>query len=421
MNLGVSQLDITPDHPLDLSGFAARTQPSTGVLDPIYLKCLYLEDGNEKLLWLHADLVAFAPDFVRAFRFWTRDVLGINAANVLLSATHTHSAPATISLTGCGQMNPHFIRDLFTNCQLVSKAAISRTQPCNLTIARTQLNLAVDRRKKPSAHVDPTLYLLAFTNHDNQTLAAVVNYAMHPVSLGHVNRQISADWCGAAASELTQLLSGRPITLITNGPAGNINPPGESVPPETVHAYGHAIARAAYKALLVTRSSSPCEPRLTILHQSLPIELDTLTEPEIDNLVNHHLSTIQENWIWAKPFRQALENWRTSRKRDLAAGLHSLDIELQLIKLGPLNIITVNGEMFSRFNQILRDKTRARDLFTVAYANEAFGYIPTNEAYDEGGYEVETAHFFYNSFRPKRGNLELLANRAAEMILQNDQ
>jgi len=419
MNLGVAQLDITPDHPVELSGFAARTQPSTGVLDPIYLKCLYLEDGDEKLLWLHADLVAFAPEFVRTFRFWARDVLGINAGNVLLSATHTHSAPATISLKGCGQIDETYLRDLFINCQLVSKAAVSRTQPCRLSIARSQLNLAVDRRKKPTAHVDPTLYALAFTDAERKHLATVVNYAMHPVALGHVNRQISADWCGAAASELTNLLPNRPITLITNGPAGNINPPAESVPPDQVYSYGQTIARAAHTSL-VTRASSPCEtrPQLRVLSQSIPIDLDTMNESEIDRLIDHHLSTIKDDWIWAKPFREALEHWRTSRKRDLAEGVRTLDIQLQLIQLGPLNILTVNGEMFSRFNQIVRDKTPGIDLFTIAYANEAFGYIPTNEAYAEGGYEVETAHFFYNSFRPKAGALELLSDRAAEMILQ---
>jgi hypothetical protein len=71
--------------------------------------------------------------------------------------------------------------------------------------------------------------------------------------------------------------------------------------------------------------------------------------------------------------------------------------------------------MFSRFTALVREKVNV-PMFTVAYANAAFGYIGTEAAYDEGGYEVETAHFFYNSFRPKRGALEMLADRAAGMV-----
>ena len=59
-------------------------------------------------------------------------------------------------------------------------------------------------------------------------------------------------------------------------------------------------------------------------------------------------------------------------------------------------------------------------LFVAGYANAAFGYIPTREAYAEGGYEVDAAHFFYNSFRPLPGGLEMIAQRAAELVLSID-
>ena len=34
------------------------------------------------------------------------------------------------------------------------------------------------------------------------------------------------------------------------------------------------------------------------------------------------------------------------------------------------------------------------------------------------GYEVETAHFFYSSFRPKIGGLEMLCTHAARLVDQ---
>ena len=90
-------------------------------------------------------------------------------------------------------------------------------------------------------------------------------------------------------------------------------------------------------------------------------------------------------------------------------------IDLLAVGIGSIKMLAVNGEMFSRFTDLLRQKTAER-LFVVAYANAAFGYIPTREAYAEGGYEVDTAHFFYNSFRPQPGALERLCERAAQQL-----
>ena len=53
-----------------------------------------------------------------------------------------------------------------------------------------------------------------------KVLSALLNYPMHPVSLGHVNRMVSADWCGAAATEISQMLPGHPITLVNNRSIG---------------------------------------------------------------------------------------------------------------------------------------------------------------------------------------------------------
>ena len=58
MIVGTSQIGITPQPGIELAGFAIRPQPSTSVLDRLSVRGLYLEDGPERLLWLHADLIA---------------------------------------------------------------------------------------------------------------------------------------------------------------------------------------------------------------------------------------------------------------------------------------------------------------------------------------------------------------------------
>jgi len=101
LRVGAAQIDITPDGPIELSGFAARTQPSDGVLDRLFAKSLYLEDETgQRFIWLHADLIAFHQPFVKEFRAWAADQLHIPPANVLLSTTHPAKVAAIAARHG---------------------------------------------------------------------------------------------------------------------------------------------------------------------------------------------------------------------------------------------------------------------------------------------------------------------------------
>src|SRR5437868_12430122 len=98
MLMGKSRIEITLYPGVELSGFAARTQPSIGVLDPLFAKALYLAEAGERLLWIHCDLVGFDRQIVLGFRRWARETLGLRETQVMLSATHTHSGPCTIRI-----------------------------------------------------------------------------------------------------------------------------------------------------------------------------------------------------------------------------------------------------------------------------------------------------------------------------------
>ena len=196
--------------------------------------------------------------------------------------------------------------------------------------------------------------------------------------------------------------------MITNGACGNLNPPARPVSPEECEAYGRRIADAIADKLAMAR---PSEASLRIATDHIALLLESLSPEQIDSIVAARINEF-ENTDWSKTFRQALMTWRDTQK---AHGATSIDIELFAIDLGPIVILAISGELFSRFTAILRQRI-AKPLFVVGYANAVFGYIPTAEAYDEGGYEVDQAHFFYNSFRPRKGGLEMLADRAVALI-----
>jgi len=58
----------------------------------------------------------------------------------------------------------------------------------------------------------------------------------------------------------------------------------------------------------------------------------------------------------------------------------------------------------------------ARPLQLVGFANGDIGYLPTRQAYKEGGYETESAFVFYDSFRPAVGAFEDVRDRIVRLI-----
>lgn len=415
MHIGVSQIDITPQPGVELSGFAARVQPSTKVLDPLFARAFYLAEGKEKLLWLHCDVIGFDRDFVHAFRRWAGQALGLHEAQVMLSATHTHSGPCTIHLQEAGAYDGAYLEFLHGRLQEAAKAALAFTEPVALVSVQGRLELAVDRRKAATAHTDPRVIALGFKRPDATFAGVIVNYAMHPVALGPTNRCISADMPGQAAAALTAELPGRPVVFVTNGACGNLNPPAENVPFAQVKAWGRQIAEAVLP--LLQSGAAESAPRLQLAARILELPLDALDAQGINAFAEKASKDAKSLAEWGDKYRRVVEHWRSSMIADLQAGRsHShRQAELFAVALDDAIFLGANAEVFSEFTDWLRRHTGKR-ICLVGYANGDIGYLPTRAAFAEGGYEVEVAHLFYGGFRPQPGSLELLADEASRLL-----
>ncbi len=414
MILGTSQIEITPKPGVELSGFAARTQPSTGVLDPLFAKALYLACDNSDLLWIHCDLIGFDRGVVQAFRRWAKAELGLKEAHVMLSATHTHAGPCTIHLREAGEYDAAYAEFLMVRLREAARAAVKRAEPCELISVEGRLNLAVDRRKTASAHTDPRVAALGFRRGDGTFAAAVVNYAVHPVALGPTNRLISADMSGQAAVALAQELGGNPVVLITNGACANLNPPAENVPFAQVQQWGAQIADAVGR--LLQQAKSPEKPRLKIAARVVPLPLDVLDADGINRFADKALLDAEPLAQWGDKYRRVVEYWRTTLlKNGREHGNAHHEAELFGVRLNGVMLVGANAEVFSEFTDMLRRESD-RKIYLIGYANGDVGYLPTRAAYAEGGYEVEVAHMFYGGFRPQPGGLELLAAAAMDLV-----
>ena len=90
--------------------------------------------------------------------------------------------------------------------------------------------------------------------------------------------------------------------------------------------------------------------------------------------------------------RSTQANWQADMGRSYA-GKTTVDWELQCIRVGALAFLSCQGEPFLEISQsIVKDSPFPHTLFS-GYSNGAFGYLPTRQAFEEGGYEIEASPF----------------------------
>jgi hypothetical protein len=415
MILGAAQIEITPRLGGELSGFAARVQPSLGVLDPLFAKAVYLMEGDQQLLWVHCDLIGFDLEIVNVFRSWANKRFGLSSGAVMLSATHTHSGPCTIRLQEAGNYDAAYVQFLQTRLRVVAEQAFARTENCEPVNIEGQIDLAVDRRQTASPHTDSCVGAIGFKRGDGSFNSVIVNYAMHPVALGAGNRHISADVPGQTALALAAQLPGNPIVLVTNGACANLNPPAENVSPHQIADWGKQIADSIAGRL--QRTVLPAKFSLHVFSHTVPLPLDTLDVDGINAFAEKALQDRKSLAEWSDKYCRVVEHWRDSLIADAQTGrrVSHRDGELFGVCLGDLLFLGVNAEVFSEFTAWLRKRIDKR-IYLVGYANGDVGYLSSRSAYAEGGYEVDTAHLFYGGFRFKPGSLEVLLEGAQSII-----
>src|SRR5690242_11539574 len=162
MRAGSSQIKITPEAGIELSGYVVRAQPSVGVVDDLFACALFLEEAGERLLWLHVDLLRLPPVTVARVRHAVAADLGLAERQIVLSATHTHAGPATTRLRCCGQVDPAYVAQLEGSLCEAARQAAARRETAGLSVAEGRAEVGVDRRRPTgNSHTDHRLPVLA--------------------------------------------------------------------------------------------------------------------------------------------------------------------------------------------------------------------------------------------------------------------
>jgi hypothetical protein len=365
-------------------------------------------------LWLNADVLAVEDVLVAEIRREVHRELGIPGYCVLVSATHSHSGPPTVHLTGCGEYNAAYVEWFKQRLLQAAREAIAAPEPCGLVVAQGTCDLAVDRHRSAGPHADRRVAAVGWRRSDGTFKAALLNYGMHAVCL--CTREISADWPGEAARILSQELPGGPTILAFSGACGNTNPPAVGVTPQQMRDWGRQVAHSVLPQLHGAAVISDRRPLLQTAFAEVFLPRENWTDDEILQHAAKCLADPAGRREFGNIFSLAVETWRKTMIGQREHGMTALPpASLAVVALGPVVLVTVNAEVFSQFNDLIAPGG-GRSGYAIGCTNGMLGYLPTAEAYDEGGYEVLWSMFFYNHPRLARGSLERLAEHARRLM-----
>ncbi len=372
----------------------------------------------------------------------------------MICATHTHSGPQfNIYATPRNDSGPVDFspdRDLEWERALpgkIARAVIeanSRLRPAKIRAGGGRFGLGTNRRlmradgsiqlaPNYAGVADTELKALAVyeAKRDADPIAFLLNYPSHGVVLCEDNLLYSRDWPGFAADAIESLMNEhRPdkpsITLFAQGATGNIDPARRGTFEIAADA-GLGAARVAIDALsrevtvagtpLITRRV-PIRMKLRDLSSKLAIAQANVqqTEAALNNhagVGGYQLKRLTDQHQRSLDELAALRALDDANKRDKRVDHTSAELltHTTIVALGDIGFVGIPGELFAELGLAIKSNPYFRHTFVLGYCNDLVGYIPTREAYEFGGYEVETS-------RVAQGSGELLTHEALANMFQ---
>jgi neutral ceramidase len=412
---GASAVDITPLDPQFLFGYVHTERISEGVHDPLLSSALFLEDGRKQVLFVANDVIFVSKETARRARQRIHALTGTPEESILISATHTHSGPVTVDYLSSEsdptvpKASPEYLQRLEDGIVAAAEAACQNARPAEVGLGLANGNGLGTNRRDPSGPADPQVpVFLARDARSRELIACMLVVSMHPTVLHEDSRLVSGDFPGMTRKFLQEniLGAGCPV-LYHTGPAGNQSPRHVTLANtfDEAERLGERLGRAVAQALpgieyisaldlgsdmrlvdLPRKAFPPLEQAQVMLHEAVE-KLERLRK---GGASRREVRTAEVDWFGAEETVALSRAQLEGRLKEFAR--RCMPAEVQVLKVGKWSFVGWPGEVFVEY--ALEVKRRCPDTFVISLANgELQGYIVTEEAAREGGYEASNGLF----------------------------
>lgn len=443
LQAGTGLADITPQEwPLGLVG-SFNQRLADAAHDPLHARSLVLSDGETTIAMVVVDNCLINRETLDEAKAIASEKTGIPTEHMLVSATHTHSAPSMhitdegtpgaayrkLGIEGIAQsiIDAHaalqgaeagwgdsLLPDEVFNRRWFLKPGTMPANPFGETTDLVKMNPGSGPHLiSPAGPIDPEVSILSVRDAEGKPLCVYANYPLHYV--GAVpGGEVSADYFGEFARligvRLRRDANSGFLGILSNGTSGDINninfrdgrPPRE--PFEQIRIVAGKVADAAYYAYQDTSHRS--DLKLDMRERIVPLNV---RKPDEDLLkrAEKYLATEGEQ---EKELPRLAKDY-ARRIQSLAEGPDVFEVKIQAIRIGDLAICTMPFEVFAEIGLELKSESPFKDTFVVELANGAYGYLPTREQHEFGGYET-----WLSTNRVQKDASEILVRHLKNML-----
>lgn len=429
--VGFARVDITPPLGVPMAGYTFLRKASA-IKDRLELNALAVSDGPNTAVVLSADLLDLQDnELALVMRKRIALAAGVPVEAVYFHCTHTHLSPAFGKADPNGETSfdgdPAYCESLMRKACEAARDAVLDLAPATIAVGRAEAKrISFIRRfrmkdgsirtnpgvnnpdiAEPIGCVDETAGVVRFNRVGRDTVV-VVNFGTHPDTVG--GSEISADWPGFARHFAEKALEGVKC-IFFNGALGDVNhvcvdpKPGEDEGlardfDDVDRGYEHARHMGRVIAGAVMSVYGKCAPvkagkvSYAVKEVSIP---SNRPKPEDLPLARTYSQLHAEGRDDEIPF-EGMELTtvvaEAGRILRLEHGPDVFSMPLSFVRVGDaVAFAGIPGEPFTEIGQRIKAESAAALTIVSCITNGYYGYFPTPNAYDEGGYEAKASIF----------------------------
>jgi putative membrane-bound dehydrogenase-like protein len=409
---GAARVDIGPE------GFPVRVnamfteRSADRVEDPLFAKALALDDGRERIVVCVVDTCMIPRNLIDQAKLLTHRATGLPLDRMLVSATHTHSAPSAMGCLG-SRVDPRYATTLPPKIARAMIHAIERLQPARVGWGQVDdwehtFNRRWVRRPDrvfadpfgvpnvrahmhpghespdavgPSGPVDPELSILAVQAIDGRPLALLANYSMHYYG----SPLLSSDYYGRFAGYLGAMLDADDefVAIMSQGTSGDLMWMDYGAPRKDTGYDTYAREIAEKVTTLVNNLEWQDAAPLRMAQRTLALSY-RVPSPERLAWSKEKVAELEGRLPQSQSEIYALESVYLHEKQ------HT-ELVLQALRIGDLGITALPNEVYALTGLKLKEQSPFASTFNIELANGAEGYIPPPEQHALGGYTTWAA------------------------------
>lgn len=343
--------NVTPDPLLPISGGVGPTNPVNRKIGKLTVRALTVENNGVRVTICSTDFLGFPGVLCDKVRQRVRDV---PPENILIGATHNHSAPDCYGFpdrNGKTTADLHYLNSVCEQLADAINETVKKLQPSVVKITTGKARGKIAYNYYAEQLYDPRCDVIQFLDTQHKPIATLINYACHPEVIGPDQGILCPDYVGPLYDRIHERNGG--IGFFMNGALGGMvtadcrGPDGKDIQTwdECVR-IGNLLADEALR--IAADAPIHDNPKLFCGHTTIKFPVD-----------NDLLRAV----VQMSPLGFQLDENRC------------VETQVNVVNLGTAQMLTIPGEALPNMGYYLKRKMHGEHNFLLGLTNDAFGYM----------------------------------------------